>query len=250
MLFSKPYRIVISTLCLFAVIHHVNGQQLRFYKVTTEYSLTKTMKEEYYVLQSNQNVKHGLYKLHNINGHLIEQGDFSDNLKGGIWGEYYSGKRLKASGNYVKGKKIGQWQYFFSDGRMYEKFDLESRHVLFLDDSLKQFIENVDTLDVIPCHPFGYFEMAAILDEFVQYPELAEQLKVEGVAKASFIVTPNGQLSKIKASEESGREKSMGFASEFTKAIKLLGKEKWTPGEIKGRKVPVRITLTYEFKLS
>ena len=198
---------------------------MQFYKVTTEYNLTETIKEEYYVLRSNPKVKHGLYKLHSINGHLVEQGDFSDNLKGGIWEEYYANKRPKAMGNYVKGKKVGQWQYFFSDGRMYEKFDLESRNVLFLDDSLKQMIENVDTLDVIPCHPNGYFEMAAFLDEFIQYPELAEQLKVEGVAKASFVVTANGQLSRIRASEESGREKSMGFALAFSKAIKLLGKE-------------------------
>ncbi len=170
MLRSQPYQKVVPLLAIMACCQYGNSQHLQFYRVTTEYAATESVKEKYSVLRSNPKVKHGQYTLYTDKGQLLEKGDYSDNLKGGIWEEYYTSGQLKSRGNYVHGVKVGQWDHYFGDGRLYEKFDLDKKRALYLDENIKNYVHDADSLDVIPTHPKGFFELDALLNKYILYP--------------------------------------------------------------------------------
>lgn len=80
--------------------------------------------EEYYVLKSDKNLRHGTYvKYRQPFGQVvvIESGNYSNGLKHGLWEEFYnefsrkSWNAIKERGQYVSGKKNGVWTYYHLD---------------------------------------------------------------------------------------------------------------------------------------
>lgn len=80
--------------------------------------------EEYYVLKTDKNLRHGTYvKYRQPFGQIvvIESGSYSNGVKHGLWEEFYNEvsrktwNAIKEKGQYVNGKKNGVWTYYHLD---------------------------------------------------------------------------------------------------------------------------------------
>ena len=49
---------------------------------------------------------------------LKETGNLKNNLKEGVWEEYYENGRVKTSGNYINGEKYGSWKINYDNGKL------------------------------------------------------------------------------------------------------------------------------------
>lgn len=55
-------------------------------------------------------------------GKIEKRGNYSDNnLKTGLWIEYYENGLTRSRGSYINGKKEGVWEYFYMDGSLEQK---------------------------------------------------------------------------------------------------------------------------------
>lgn len=129
------------------------GQQLKM--VVTTYPKSKDVKEVYYVLSSNKNVKDGEYysfykgelttnelKTKNLKTDPLgfkEKGRYENNLKNGEW-IMYKTPRVNSSttiynvkleeGQYVKDRKIGIWKTYIENEKVVKQFDFDSNSEL------------------------------------------------------------------------------------------------------------------------
>ncbi|GJQ31455.1 MAG: hypothetical protein HBSAPP04_02940 [Ignavibacteriaceae bacterium] len=83
--------------------------------------------------------------------------------------------------------------------------------------------------------------MEAIM-KLVVYPEEAMKKGLEGMVVVSGVIDEKGNVIKTKV------EKSIGSGCDEA-ALKALTSTKWIPGEVKGKKVKVKIALPVMFKL-
>ena len=79
---------------------------------------------------------------------------------------------------------------------------------------------------------------------YVKYPESAIASRTEGTEVAEFVVDKNGKVKNIKITTSLSDD----IDKEVLKVIKAS--PKWTPAQLNGRNVPVRISIAIEFKLS
>ena len=79
---------------------------------------------------------------------------------------------------------------------------------------------------------------------YVKYPESAIASHTEGTEVAEFVVDKNGKVKDIKITTSLSDD----IDKEVLKVIKAS--PKWTPAQLNGRKVPVRISIAIEFKLA
>lgn len=83
--------------------------------------------------------------------------------------------------------------------------------------------------------------MSAIM-KLVVYPEEAMKKGLEGMVVVSGVIDEKGNVIKTKV------EKGIGSGCDEA-ALKALTSTKWIPGEVKGKKVKVKVALPVMFKL-
>lgn len=90
-------------------------------------------------------------------------------------------------------------------------------------------------------------KMLDFIYQNIQYPRSAREHKVQGNAVVSFIVKPNGRLSKIKVLRDPGA----GLGKEAQRIVELMNNmdQPWTPGYVDGKKVRTEFILPIKFKL-
>ena len=79
---------------------------------------------------------------------------------------------------------------------------------------------------------------------YVKYPESAIASRTEGTEVAEFVVDKDGKVKDVKITASLSDD----IDNEVLKVIKAS--PKWTPAQLNGRKVPVKISIAIEFKLA
>ena len=79
---------------------------------------------------------------------------------------------------------------------------------------------------------------------YVKYPDSAIASQTEGTEIAEFVVDKNGKVRDVKITTSLSDE----IDKEVLKVVNAS--PKWTPAQLNGRKVPVRISIAVEFKLA
>lgn len=64
----------------------------------------------------NQMVLEGEYLLYDLNNHIIEQGNFKNGLKTGVWKKWYANGNYAMVNNWKNGNKTGEEILFFENG--------------------------------------------------------------------------------------------------------------------------------------
>lgn len=90
--------------------------------------------------------------------------------------------------------------------------------------------------------------LVAYLSKSVRYPGNARQSGIQGVALISFVVNTDGTLTQFELLKDPGQ----GTGTEALRVAKAMNEleEKWTPGQLNGHPVRVKMTLPIQFKLA
>ncbi len=103
--------------------------------------------------------------------------------------------------------------------------------------------EIFEVVEQMPEFPGGYEKMMEYLSKNIKYPQMAKEAGVKGKVYVQFVVGSDGKITDIKTIRGIGS----GCDEVAMAAVKKM--PKWTPGEQRGKKVPVRFVLPVNFTL-
>lgn len=186
--FDKILLLIIITV---SSIHQLLGQDTKF--VSRTHNLYT---EEYYVLKSDKNIRHGSYvKYKSFLGQFLvfESGFYENGLKHGLW-EYYghsSANRsffsryiwLKEKGYYAFGKKNGVWSTYYFDTTSNEVSYEKYRHKNRLD-SVNIYIDQVDA----KLKQAGMYLNDKRVGDWVAFDQQGELIQKYNFSRAELIV--------------------------------------------------------------
>jgi hypothetical protein len=210
----------------------------------------------FYVLASNDTIKHGEYQIKAYTGNrVLLKGTYSNNKKVGLWTEQYYGKDYagpKATGAYDNDIKIGNWTYFNYEGDTVLIYNWTENKVIFsklCGTDTKEYTviedgkESKSKLDCPPTCATGseYFlyefsrDIGEQADLFKKVGEGLFQLKT----KISITIDKNSSVTNISYSTDEKNELKE-IIEKFVKSYK------WIPGKKDGQDV----TTKFEFSIS
>ncbi|MFP5470762.1 MAG: hypothetical protein ACLGGV_04135 [Bacteroidia bacterium] len=210
----------------------------------------------FYVLASNDTVKHGEYQIKAYTGNrILLKGTYSNDKKVGLWTEQYYGqdyKGPKATGHYDNDIKTGDWTYFNYEGDTVLIYNWTDNKVVFsklCGTDTKEYTviedgkESKSKLDCPPTCATGreYFlyefrrDIGEQADLFKKVGNELYQLKT----KISITIDKNSSVTDISYSTDEKNELKV-IIEKFVKSYK------WIPGKKDGQDV----TTKFEFSVS
>ncbi len=99
-------------------------------------------------------------------------------------------------------------------------------------------------VEKMPQFPGGVDSMQAFIGKNIVYKKEALDSNIQGKVYVSFILNKMGELHNINIIKGLG----YGLDEECIRVVKAM--PKWTPGELRGKKVNVKITIPIKFALS
>ncbi len=98
-------------------------------------------------------------------------------------------------------------------------------------------------IDEMPQYPGGKDSLNIFLVENIVYPKYAKRKNIHGMVYVTFIVETDGTINDVKVLRGIGG----GCDEEAVRVVKMM--PKWTPGNLKGKKVRVQFNLPIKFIL-
>lgn len=219
------------------------------------------IKEKYYVLKSDKNIKEGAYAAYTIFGdQLVCEGFYKNNLKDSIWNYYNFQHKLAGFGKYSNGEKVGVWNAFDSKGGLQVQYDYTNKKLLVYNpaksDSVNRqyyVISGKDTVKTFLGRPPIFLDGDARSmrrsGTGIHYPKAAKENNVQGKVWIRFTIDLNGKASNFRVTRSLG----YGCDDEALKAVeRAFDGGDWLPGLLNGSAVvvdyetPVSFTLVTE----
>lgn len=218
------------------------------------------------------------------NGNLIVKGQAGSRnglTKKGSFEYYRPGGRLLAKGSFEKGLRTGEWQYFNAEGRLTTADELikEMPTVTFVKDSALEkgrclcytrhgYWEKIELsthdemvsyyqmgdlitidggfmlVDKLPEYRGGMEAFYDYVHRKIDYPRISRKKGMQGNAFFSFVVSAQGEVTKIKAL------RSVDYATNkiIEKTLRSTSGH-WRPGIRDGKNVSTYLVLPVQFKL-
>lgn len=202
------------------------------------------------VFKQNQRV--GQWMFFHFNGNISEAGVYRNGKKSGQWGEYDRKGRLKKQLTYADGLKEGRFMEFdtakniINEGVYHADSIISQTHpeAYSFDDFFPVWrtqCEGItDPKELKACSEGQFLKF---IYKWIQYPETARQLGVQGEASLSFLVLEDGSIDKVIV--QSGLCKSIEEEC-LRVAAKLPG---WKPPMVDGKSASVYYFLPIRFRL-
>ncbi|OOQ61306.1 energy transducer TonB [Mucilaginibacter pedocola] len=215
----------------------------------------RRLKEKYYVLNSNNEIRQGEYKAFGKYSSLLQSdGFYKNNLKDSVWHEYsYAGKVL-LEGNYKAGARTGEWCAFDNDGRLLIKYDYDKQELrtlapLATDSTLLYRVVGKEgtafsRLDRPPIYLDGEVLFKAITSRTVTYPQQAREAYKTGTVIITFNIGADGSVSKYKVT------KGLGFGLDEAAMVAVKAANgQWLPAIAHGKPVAIEYDVPVTFAL-
>lgn len=168
------------------------------------------LKEVFYVLKSNPEIKHGEY-------------------------EKTSRGKLVCKGQYEQGKKSGIWEYYDVENNITHKVDYDNYNLVFPKAELPNGAQVLG----------GYAQLYRMFMYTMMYPADARRMGTQGKVKVRFTVDTQGNLKNFKVTSGLGH----GLDEEAIRTIKEC-KMEWFPAlDSNGNPVESEIELPLTFQL-
>jgi|WetSurMetagenome_2_1015567.scaffolds.fasta_scaffold10428_1 TonB family protein len=200
------------------------GQQTKLIK-------DKVNREEYYVLKSDNSIKHGDYRMFGPNNSVFIKGHYSNGLQDSVW------------------------EFYDTNGEVFQKYDVSKKDLVYVKieesekNNLYKRIDGSDislvALDRPPVYLGGNENFLNELARNIIYPEDAFMNGISGRVFVSFVVDKNGKTGNFKVLKGMGH----GLDEEAIRAIKSIS-ENWFPGILNGKPVDIEISYPVTFSLS
>ncbi len=211
--------------------------------VYVEYDLTITEQEGYELVYAY--TKDDIF----INAYLLSKGHAKvlETLSDHYYTDYFSKKEFQS-----RKSEIGLWSKDFNyeayEGNTKEMEVEESAEIFKIVQQMPRFPGCEDLIgsdkEKEKC---AKEKMVEYIYRIQNYPYLAKENKVEGMAVLRFVINENGSIDKI----EILRDPGSGCGEEAFRIVESMNnmEAKWTPGFSKGNPVKVLYTLPIKFKL-
>jgi hypothetical protein len=240
------YLIILNTVLAF-------GQDIKTKKKKDN---TREGTATFYVLASNDSIKHGDYQIKAYSGsRILLKGTYNYNKKVGLWTEQYYGRHFKgpkANGYYDNDIKKGEWTYYNFDGEIVLIYNWTESKVIFSKlcglDSKEQSVfedgkETKTKLDCLPsCSTGSEYFTYEFNNKIAEHAELFKK-DSNGIyqlnTKISITVDKNSSVTDITYSTDENNELKE-IIEKFIKSYK------WIPGNKDGHNV----TSKFEFSIN
>ena len=166
------------------------------------------------------------------------------NGRGFYANENYKGKKIIEQGEFINGKKQGQWTGKFADSTLYyEEFYDNDKFVKgrMTEDGRET---NYTELGKQPEFKGGQAGLMVFLGTNIRYPAQASRKNISGKVLMTFVVCEDGSLCDFEMLKGIGG----GCDEEAERVVKKMS-GKWTPGVQRGKKVRVKYNLPVSFVL-
>jgi len=205
--------------------------------------------ERYFVLKSNNTVKHGVYKKNGYKNCLVIDGYYTNNLKDSLWSTYYwRSEQLKKQGSYEDDVRIGEWSFFSSDGTLIQTYDFTKEEVVYSVKSEDEstILENETESKKMLISDPQYIGSSVELNEYLSKGQLDLMKKngSTGTVVISFFISEDGKAMKHKI--ESGI--SDNFDQKCLELVKTIP-ELWVPGKDESGNVTAKTSINFNFRV-
>jgi TonB family protein len=207
-------------------------------------------REIYYVLASNNKLRHGSYE--KKVGQARLEGHYTNGKKDGIWTEYSKKNRLKSVGRYVNDEPVGLWKFYDWSGELEQEYDFGTGElvsdVLLPDLKERPFkiIKGADTLYSVlerpPVYIGGKTNMQSDMMRNYRMP-LVLLAKLSGSVRVGFTIDSTGRPADYRVIQGMG----FGCDEEALKMVKQMP-GKWVPAIFHGAPVKVEHLVVVFFK--
>ena len=208
-------------------------------------------KEEFYVLKSDNNVRHGSYEKKASFSHVI--GNYNNGLKDGVWTEFSSGSKLRSRGAYRNDVRIGLWKFYNWEGELEHEFDFSKNELVsdVLLEGMKarkfKVIKGADTiltyLERPPVYITGKTKMQSALTKGSQIALILRLTQASGNVVIGFVIDTAGKARDYPII--SGIHQVCD--AEALRMVKQIPPN-WLPAKLNGELVEVEHTITIVFK--
>ena len=208
-------------------------------------------KEEFYVLRSDNNIRHGSYEKKTGFSHTI--GNYKNGTKDGVWTEFSTGSKLRSRGSYANDARVGIWKFYNWEGELEQEFDFSKNELLsdILLEGMKQrkfsVIKGADTvltlLERPPLYITGKTRMQSALTKGSQIGPILRLTQVSGNVVIGFVIDTTGKARDYRI--VSGIHEACD--AEALRMVKQIPNN-WLPARLNGELVEVVHTITIAFK--
>lgn len=190
--------------------------------------LKKKGREIYYVLKTDENIKHGSYN-YVIKKKIVVKGQYENNEKTGIWEFYNANDSLEQKYDYSNKKMI----YIKNEN------DFENCKVA-LNDEKTEIIPEVK-----PIFIGGMSSYERFISDNLKYPKKAKAKRIEGRQIVLILLSKDGEVKNSKIY----RSISPDIDQEALRLISILPNN-WIPAKHKNEFVDVVLSLPVMFRLN
>ena len=168
-------------------------KKVKFYK-------SKINKQEYHVLKSNKNIKHGLYNSYYTDGSIKESGQYEHNRRNGEWKEFDSSGKLKRiriykNGKKISDKKVGIWESSHENGKVIKRYDYDNNK-----------------------------ELPTIINVYLNYPAIARENGIQGTVEIKIKLNDNCEIQELKVSKPLSKECDEAALNSLKEFYRLMKK--------------------------
>lgn len=237
--------------------------------------------EEYHILKSDKNIKHGSYKRLGYKKCLLLSGYYKNNLKDSLWTEFFwrtaiiesqgnykedkktgqwvtfyrieNKNTIESKGDYKDGERIGVWEFYNQQAELIQKYNYNTKELLYFkigkEEELEYEIKATTgvkkvKLDSPPMYIGGQSELIQALTTILKYPNEAKENGISGTVWISFYIDMDGNAIDHQIEEGIGG----GCDAEALRAVKEIPNN-WLPGRLNGQIVMAKYLFPVKFRL-
>jgi TonB family protein len=201
---------------------------LNLYAFCQETILKKKGREIYYVLKTDENIKHGSYN-------------------------YVIKKKIVVKGQYENNEKTGIWEFFNANDSLEQKYDYSNKKMIFNKnendfENCKVVVNDEKTEimpEVKPIFVGGMSSYERFISDNLKYPKEAKAKRIEGRQIVLILLSKDGEVKNSKIY----RSISPDIDQEALRLISILPNN-WIPAKHKNEFVDVVLSLPVMFRLN
>ena len=207
--------------------------------------------EEFFVLKSDNSVRHGSYERKGEFNRTI--GEYKNGLKEGMWTEYSKGSRLRSRGAFTNNVQTGVWKFYNWEGELEQEYNFTTKELVsdILLEATKErafkVLRGSDTIFTVverpPLFIGGKSRMQSALMRGSQIAILFRLTQASGKIIVGFTVDTSGKARDYRIIK--GIHKACDM-----EAIHMVEQmpPNWMPAKLNGELVEAEHTITIVFK--